>query len=63
MPVYIKGQTTRTRPFSVLVRAANPDFDLERRKEPAWEFEGGRVKRTFYQDIRKFGPYLKEAGQ
>jgi hypothetical protein len=63
MAARIPGQTTRVRTFSTFVRAANPDFDLERRKEPAWEFEGGRVKRTFYQDIRKFGPYRKEAGQ
>lgn len=57
MPVKIKGQTTRVRSFSAFVRAANPDFDLERRKEPAWEFEAGRHKRVFYQDVRKYGVY------
>jgi len=59
--VRIKGQTTKTRAFSAFVRAADPDFDLQRRKEPAWEFESGRHKRTFFQDIRKFGPYREKS--
>lgn len=55
----IKGQLTRIRAFSAIVRMADPNFDAERRREPAWEFESGRFKKTFYQNIRDFGPYKK----
>jgi hypothetical protein len=57
MPYQIKGQRTVTRAFSAIVRAADPNFDEARRREPEYEFHGNRTERIFYSDIRKRWPY------
>lgn len=58
MPFRVPGQTTLTRAFSAMVRAADPNFDRDRRKEPEYQFEGGNgTKRTFNSDVRRRFPY------
>jgi hypothetical protein len=49
------GKRTIEIPFRKIVTGADPDFDKDRRREPEYEFAGGR--RRFTADRSKRGAY------
>ena len=59
MPIYNPPHKVRTLdvPYKVLVLRADPNFEVEKKREPFYEFSHGR---NFYGDTSRRGAYAPE---